>query len=184
MITMFIGLMSTGMEEALRKSELIVRTDKKIRKLRKKRHIKTSEVAKLKLAFDFLDFFQRGIIGPIELYFALEHSGMPLDQDEFDLLWASAPKEAPTHIDFSEFLVIILDLRELIVIRKHERRSSKMNFQDSKSDNEVELTIFSDPPGELLLGDYTQPDSEETHKIISSYYFTDHSSKYSNSPFL
>ena len=134
MVTMFIGLMTTGMEESLAKNSHLASVRRKVLRIKSRRKIRKHYIRQLKRTFEFLDFFERGVIGPIEFYFALEHSGMPIDAEQFEVLWNCAKKSDPEnkHIDFSEFLTLILDTREVCIQERSARLRLKTNVNSSK----------------------------------------------------
>ena len=131
--------------------------------------IELKDKIKLKDAFDFLDFFNRGVIGPIELYFALEHSGMPLSTEEFSILWDSIAKENFTHIDFSEFLTIALDLKKFEIMEKKRKSIRKSMKKTNDTDLATTLKHSKDVFRKMRVNDIKNEFDNQKQHIAKTY---------------
>ena len=132
MVTMFIGLLTTGMEESLLKRKKLEEVEMKVRRVLHRwkklhssgtdsggcRNLRRVDLHLLRRAFNFLDFSKRGAIGRVEIFFAFEISGLAITSDEFDIFWKETRKQNANTLDFSEFLTIIFHVRDLAVNSK------------------------------------------------------------------
>ena len=137
MVTMFIGLLTTGMEESLLKRRKLEEVEMKVRRVLRRwkklhcsrstvfsRNLRQIDIKMLKKTFDFLDFSKRGAVGRVEIFFALEISGLTITSDEFDTFWRETTKQNSNMLDFSEFLTIILNIRDLALKSRIKREES------------------------------------------------------------
>ena len=154
MVTMFIGLLTTGMEESLLKRKKLEEVEMKVRRVLYRwkrlhsrdhlsggpRNLKRLDIVLLRRAFNFLDFSKRGAIGRVEVFFAFEISGLAITSDEFNIFWKETRKQNPNVLDFSEFLTIIFHVRDLAMKSKtdmhHEALSTISNSFDLNSNCE------------------------------------------------
>jgi hypothetical protein len=140
MVTMFIGLLTTGMEESLLKRKKLEEVEMKVRRVLYRwkrlhsgdnvtegpRNLRRVDIILLRRAFSFLDFSKRGAIGRVEVFFAFEISGLAITSDEFNIFWKETRKQNPNVLDFSEFLTIIFHVRDLAI-------KSKIDFKHDGS---------------------------------------------------
>ena len=124
MMTMFIGLMTASMSEALLQSKTNIFVDSEVDAIKKERRISTFFVHKLDVAFRFLDFSEKGVLGRAEVQFAIEHAGLKIDPVEFRKVWDKKDIGEPL-IDFSQFLVIAIDLRHIGTARRMKKKMKR-----------------------------------------------------------
>lgn len=126
-VTMFIGLMTTSMGEALDRSIATRAMEHDIKKLRKQKKISKILITKLKLAFDFLDITSSGEIGHYEAIYAINHSGLEVNVDELIEGW-EFDHFNEVSLNFGDFLELCLEVREMSIALRKQRQLKKMSL--------------------------------------------------------
>jgi voltage-gated sodium channel len=159
LLTLFIGVVSMGMEDAKaeQKEEDII--DAKAIKVALMENLEEKDVTAYREVFDVIDFTNSCRIGKEEMRFGLGIAGLHLEDSEFDETWARVDRDNSSGIDFSEFLEFMFDLR--YQLNHEEKTCGTFTFS-------ITFTPNSDPWGESHLlevdeEDEDDDDEEENH---------------------
>ena len=108
----YIGLVIHKLHDHHDRQFFKKKVQERVDHIKKNSHVSSTEIEKLKDAFEFLTHRQELCIGPVSLSFALEQGGYKLTKTQFDSIWRSHTRLHKDRMDFSEFLGLYLDLRE------------------------------------------------------------------------
>jgi len=127
LLTLFIGVVSMGMDEAEKEQKEESKVNTRVEKIALVEGLGDDEVALYREVFRVIDFTQSSKIGKDELNFGMKVANMKLDEEEFSSLFAKVDKDKSAAIDFAEFLEFMFDLKDQLNSWPIERRQSVGN---------------------------------------------------------
>lgn len=113
LLTLFIGVVATSMEEATEEQKAQAEVDRQAAKVSRENGLKFSTVCLYREVFAALDLNGGNVIDANELRLGLKASGRSdISEKQFSRLWKSVDKDNSGGIDFSEFLMFMIALRD------------------------------------------------------------------------
>eukprot|EP00603_Paraphysomonas_imperforata_P000240 CAMPEP_0114448824 /NCGR_PEP_ID=MMETSP0103-20121206/20536_1 /TAXON_ID=37642 ORGANISM="Paraphysomonas imperforata, Strain PA2" /NCGR_SAMPLE_ID=MMETSP0103 /ASSEMBLY_ACC=CAM_ASM_000201 /LENGTH=1026 /DNA_ID=CAMNT_0001620875 /DNA_START=201 /DNA_END=3281 /DNA_ORIENTATION=+ len=113
LLTLFIGVVATSMEEATEEQKTQTRVDTQATKVSREHGLKYSTVCLYREVFTALDLNGGNIIDANELRLGLKAAGRhDISDKQFMRLWKSVDQDNSGGIDFSEFLLFMIALRD------------------------------------------------------------------------
>jgi voltage-gated sodium channel len=123
LLTLFIGVVSMGMDEAEMEQKEQKKVDERVTKIVSHEGLEQLEVTLYREVFECVDFTHSNKIGKDELRFGMTIANMTLTDDEFDGLFAKVDKDKSEAIDFAEFLEFMFDLKDQLNQWPEERKN-------------------------------------------------------------
>ncbi|CAM9120522.1 unnamed protein product, partial [Ectocarpus fasciculatus] len=111
LLTLFIGVVTTGMDEAELEQREAILIEKKTLKVAKERNITPHLVETFKEVFEMIDLNGGNTIEIGELKLGMKAAGRNMTDANLLVLWKRVDKDSSGGIDFSEFLTFMLNLR-------------------------------------------------------------------------
>ena len=113
LLTLFIGVVATSMEEATEEQKSKANVDVQAAKVAKEHGLKFTTVCLYREVFSALDLNGGNMIDANELRLGLTAAGRDdISDKQFSRLWRSVDQDNSGGIDFSEFLLFMVALRE------------------------------------------------------------------------
>lgn len=134
LLALFVGSIGSAMDAAHDRQKALNRVKRRVKILKDALGLTTAEIEGYREAFDFIDVSQTGRIGDEELKFGLQFAGQEMSTEQFNECWTKMDRDGTQDIDFSEFLIFMLDVRALAI--------EKANFNDPSQ--VLKLSGFSD----------------------------------------
>ena len=136
LLTLFIGVVATSMEEATEEQKTQTKVDTAATKVSKEHGLQFSTVCLYREVFSALDLNGGNIIDMNELRLGLTAAGRDdISSKQFSTLWRSVDQDNSGGIDFSEFLLFMIALRD--------QKGKYLNKQESTDQKE---RVKSPPP--------------------------------------
>lgn len=114
LLTLFIGVVSMGMEESKREQKLQTKIDAKADKIAEFERLSSQTLSLYKEIFEIVNVTNSTKIGREEIKFGLRISGIVMNDDEFEETWSRVDRDGSNSIDFSEFLEFVMDLKSQV----------------------------------------------------------------------
>ena len=144
LLALFVGSIGNAMDAAHARQKSLNRVKKRVKILKHALGLSTAEIEGYREAFDFIDVSGEGRIGSEELHFGLSFADQKMSEEQFEDCWNRMDRDGTSDIDFSEFLIFMLEVRTLAL--------EKANASDPN--HVMKLSGFSDfldengnPPG-------------------------------------
>ena len=113
LLTLFIGVVATSMEEATEEQKTQTKVDMDATKVSREHGLKYSTVCLYREVFSALDLNGGNLIDASELRLGLKAAGRhDISDKQFTRLWRSVDRDNSGGIDFSEFLLFMIALRD------------------------------------------------------------------------
>lgn len=149
LLALFVGSIGNAMDAAHDRQKSINRVKKRVKILKDALGLTTAEIEGYREAFDFIDVSGTGRIGAEELKFGLKYADKEMTADQFIECWHKMDRDGTDDIDFSEFLIFMVDVRTLAM----ERASA------SDPDQVLKVSGFAD---------FVDPEFEPSSSLKSS----------------
>ena len=112
LLTLFIGVVTTGMDEAALEQKEAIQIERKTRLVAQERNITPHLVECYKEVFEMIDLNGGNTIEIGELKLGMKAAGRNITDANLLTLWRKVDKDISGGIDFSEFLSFMLNLRQ------------------------------------------------------------------------
>ena len=112
MLNLFIGVITTSMEEAKADMDGDALVDTKLRKIRTTRGITAQTIKDYRMVFDTLDTDAGGSLDSAELRMGLETAGKQLTDDQMERLMNKVDPDGLGEVDFAEFVSFMSQAQE------------------------------------------------------------------------
>ena len=125
MLTLFIGVVTTSMEEATEDMKTAQEVDKNVAEIQLAEGLSEDVIELYRTVFGMLDLDSGGTIEEEELRIGLHSIGRQIDDGEISEMLAEVDDSGDGEIDFAEFLQFMLNIRKLNAAGDEEDEDEK-----------------------------------------------------------
>lgn len=178
LLTLFIGVVTTGMEQAELERREAVEIEKKTIRVAKESGITPHLVERYKEVFEMIDLNGGNTIEMGELKLGMKAAGRNMTDANLFVLWRQVDRDCSGEIDFSEFLTFMLNLRKEgdsrrsvkgVQFNRDPPKLLKLESYESSS-TMCNSTKLAESSSEKLIhveGTAVKPDSRGNENVIS-----------------
>jgi len=116
LITLFIGVVTTSMEQAREETEAEMNVEKRLEEFKNLEGLSNEEVANYRQVFGMLDLDAGGTISEAELKTGLEAVGKKLNESQIHFMMSQVDANSNGEIDMAEFVEFLTYMRRGIIV--------------------------------------------------------------------